>query len=253
MKQKEKELFIKALIYIATIDDELDEAEKAFFVEAGGKLGLTESDINKIYEEMTFGTEELGQILAGIESAEVKNSLLSTLIDICYIDGKYSEIEKAGMAEICNMLDVDSKVLKKIEMEHWSEEGKQVLRKGMDILKYGAHVAGEKSLQGGKFVATGIVSGLGKVSSKLSDAMASAKKLHNENKELRAELKKSTITDAIKQKIILQLNSKIMELTAELKREKERNNQNEEIIKLLQAQLDDLEKTLEIAEDTEIA
>ena len=204
MEQKEKELFIKSLIYIATIDDELNQSEKDFFIGVGEDLGLSNSDVDRVYTEMTSGTEDLREILAGIESDEVKRSLLGTLLDICYIDGKYSEIEKAGMAEICAMLDVDSNVLKRIEIEHWSKEGKQVLKKGMDILKYGAHVASKKSIQGGKFVATEIASGLGKISSKLSDALASAKKLHNENKELRAELKKTTLTEAIKQKIILQ-------------------------------------------------
>ena len=66
-------------------------------------------------------------------------------------------------------------------------------------------------------------------------------------------MKKTTITEAVKQKIILQLNSKISSLKMELKREKERNEQNEEIIKLLQAQLEDLEKTIEAAEAAKTA
>ena len=81
----------------------------------------------------------------------------------------------------------------------------------------------------------------------------SAKKAKEENKQLREQLKKDTLTEAVKQKVILQLHSKITNLMQQLKVERERNQKNEEMIRLLQAQIDDLMLTMEVAENAKTA
>ncbi len=253
MGKNEAKSYIEALIYISSADGEITEAEKEYFVEKGHELGLAAEEIDDICSEIANDCICLGEILEKVESDETKTELIKTLVDLCHADGKYSADEKNGMAEICSMLGLDSKILRKIEIERIAKEGKDVIKKGFSALKSGLSFAGEKSVEGSKAVASGIAAGVGKASSKVSDAVASYKKLREENKQLREELKKTTVTEAVKQNIILQLTDKVTSLTTELKRERERNNRNEEIIKLLQAQLDDLEKTIEVAEEVKTA
>ena len=62
-----------------------------------------------------------------------------------------------------------------------------------------------------------------------------------------------TLTEAVKQKVIVQLHSKISNLMQQLKIERERNQRNEEMIRLLQAQIDDLMLTMEVAENAKTA
>lgn len=249
MDKQEGIICLEALLFISSIDEDFDESEKIFVAEFGKELGFSNEETDAILSNMNEEDRSLEEILAEIENEETKISLLNILIDLCHADGKYSKAEKNGVAEISRMLNVDGKTLKKLEMEYIARGGKQAFWKGVGAVKNGLAFVGGKGVAGGKFVASGI----GKAGSKLADAVKSAKKQREENKKLRAELKKTTITEAVKQKIILQLNSKISSLKMELKREKARNEQNEEIIKLLQAQLEDLEKTIEAAEAAKTA
>lgn len=94
--------------------------------------------------------------------------------------------------------------------------------------------------------------GLGKVNTKISDLIKTSKELKKENLELRKILENNTITESIKQKVIIQLNSKIKFLTEQLKIERERNTKNEELIALLQSQIEDFELTLKTAENANV-
>lgn len=246
-------LFMEALIYIASADDNLDDSEIGFFNKISEEIGLSTEEIDEICREKEQCSIGLEEILSEIESTETKMTLLRMLLELCHVDGKYSAEEKEGMKNICGMLGIEVKELKKLEVEYFANEGKRAIKKGYGTIKTGVVFAGGKSIQGGKFVASKIAKGLGKVNTKLSDAMANAKKLREENKKLREELKGTTINESVKQKIILKLNAKVSALTDELKREKARNDQNEEIIRLLKEQLEDLELTLEVAEATKTA
>lgn len=253
MDREVSKRFLDALIYIATIDEDIDLTEIGFFYEMGEKFGFQHSEMDAIIEDTENKKEELKEILSEIEDEGDKVFLIKLLTDLCHADGKYSASEKAGMIEICEMLGVDSKSLKKIEREYSVNEGKQAFRTGFEAVKKGLSFVGKKGVAGGKIVASGISSGVGKAGTKLSDAMKRAKILREENKKLREELKKTTVSDATKQNIILKLNAKISELTSELKREKEKNKQNEEMIKLLQAQVEDLERTMMVVEAAQTA
>lgn len=253
MEREVGKSFLNALIYIAMVDVNFDSDENDFFYEVGEELGFQNNEIEALIKEAENRKEGLEEILSGIESEDDKTSLLKLLIDLCHVDGKYSASEKAGMIEICGMLGLETKSLKKLEREYLANEGKQAFRKGFGAVKNGLSFVGKKSVAGGKIVASGISSSVGKASTKLSDAMKRAKTLREENKKLREELKKTTVSEATKQNIILRLNAKISELTSELKREKTKNKQNEEMIRLLQAQLEDLERTMVVAEAVQTA
>lgn len=253
MEEREKRAYIETMVFMASMDGKLDECEKEFFKEIGEGLGISADDTEQICIERTTNYKSLDEILSVMESSEAKESLIHSLIELCYVDGEYSVAEKNGMKIICNILNLDESVLKSIEMEWQIKAGKQAVLKGFDAVKNGLLFAGKMGKAGGMAVASGVSHGLGIAGSKLSSALANAKKLREENKQLREELRKTTVSEAVKQNIILQLNSKVTSLMAELKAEKERNDQNEEIIRLLQAQLEDLEATIEVAEAAKTA
>lgn len=83
--------------------------------------------------------------------------------------------------------------------------------------------------------------------------MENVKRTRQENAELREKLKSDTVSEAVKQKVIAMLHSKIRSLNEQLQEEKNRNDQNEEMIKMLQEQLADLESTMETAQKAKIA
>jgi len=253
MEVKEKKAFLETMIFVASMDGNFDESERSFFFGTGVELGLSYEETKSVLSEMETNKKTLDEILSGIESDEAKELLLHSLIELCYADGEYSGAERNGMKIICNILNVDESVLKGIEKD-WQKIGaKNSLRRGFGAVKNGLAFAGRVGKAGTKIVASGISYGLGVAESKLYSAMESAKQLRKENQELRDELQKTTISEAAKQNIILKLNSKVNALMAELKAEKERNDQNEEIIRLLQAQLEDLEATIEVAEAAKTA
>ena len=107
--------------------------------------------------------------------------------------------------------------------------------------------------KGSSSVAHSVSAGVGIVGTKISNSVESAKKLREENKALREKMKKETVSEKVKQRVITQLHSKITALSAQLKAEKERNNRNEEMINLLQAQIDDLMETMTVAENAKTA
>ena len=107
--------------------------------------------------------------------------------------------------------------------------------------------------KGGNAVARSVTLGIGFAGNKLSASIESAKKLREENKALREKLQTNTVSEKVKQKVITQLNSKVSTLSAQLKMERERNRRNEEMIELLQAQIDDLTITLDVAQNAKTA
>ena len=112
---------------------------------------------------------------------------------------------------------------------------------------------GKKAIDGSGVLFRSVADGLNMVGSKIAFSLESAKKAKEENKALREQLKKTTLTEAIKQKVIVQLGAKIANLTEQLQTERKRNQQNEEMIRELQAQIDDLMETMEVAQNAKTA
>ena len=112
---------------------------------------------------------------------------------------------------------------------------------------------GKKAMDGSKTALRSVTDGLNTIGSKISFSLESAKKAKEENKELREQLKKNNLTEAVKQKVIVQLAAKIASLKEQLQNEKKRNQQNEEMIRELQAQIEDLLLTMEVAENAKTA
>lgn len=115
MEHTEKIAYLKALIYIATADDTIDESEREKFSQLGDIYGLNEDEINSIADSVINKTETLEEILGNISTRQTKLLLVYDLLAICYADGCYSLAEKNAMRSIVNMLHIEEEKLTALE------------------------------------------------------------------------------------------------------------------------------------------
>lgn len=261
MEHNETISYLKAVIFIASVDDSLSDKEIKCFNEVGTSYGLTANEIEDSLCCVKSSKESIESILQGLTTTETKLNLLNDLLALCYADGEYSVVEKNGMRDICLLMDIDESELATIEKSAANQAKKEAanaafadkMSKAFEAGKNGSMAIGKMVASGSSTLAHSVASGVGLISSKISLSFESAKKAKEENKKLREELKTNTISEAVKQKVILQLNTKIKSLAAQLKAEKRRNEQNEEMIRLLQAQLEDLCATMDVAQNAKSA
>lgn len=115
MEHTEKIAYLKALIYIATADDTIDESEREKFSQLGHIYGLNEDEINSIADSVINKTETLEEILGNISTRQTKLLLVYDLLAICYADSCYSLAEKNAMRSIVNMLHIEEEKLTALE------------------------------------------------------------------------------------------------------------------------------------------
>ena len=115
MEHTEKIAYLKALIYIATADDTIDESEREKFSQLGHIYGLNEDEINIIADSVINKSETLEEILGNISTRQTKLLLVYDLLAICYADGCYSLAEKNAMRSIVNMLHIEEEKLTALE------------------------------------------------------------------------------------------------------------------------------------------
>ena len=115
MEHTEKIAYLKALIYIATADDTIDESEREKFSQLGHIYGLNEDEINSIADSVINKAETLEEILGTISTRQTKLLLVYDLLAICYADGCYSLAEKNAMRSIVNMLHIEEAKLTALE------------------------------------------------------------------------------------------------------------------------------------------
>lgn len=115
MDQKEKISYVKALVYVATADNKIDDSERKLFMQLGSMYNLSEDEINNIADSIINKKESLEQILADIKERSVKLLLIYDLIAICYADNNYSIAEKNVMKSITNMLGIEDDKLLEID------------------------------------------------------------------------------------------------------------------------------------------
>lgn len=111
----------------------------------------------------------------------------------------------------------------------------------------GALAAGGAGMAGGTLLVQAIAGGVGVLGAGIATNAAEGVKVKKQNQELRDELHQQNIDNATKQKVIQQLNNKVEELKQALADEKKKTDCNEDRIRLLQDQLDDILRTLEVA------
>ena len=131
MEHTEKIAYLKALIYIATADDTIDESEREKFSQLRHIYGLNEDEINSIADSVINKSETLEEILGNISTRQTKLLLVYDLLAICYADGCYSLAEKNAMRSIVNMLHIEEEKL--IALEEVIEES-TVLNKKLETI-----------------------------------------------------------------------------------------------------------------------
>jgi len=249
--------YLRALMYIASVDNTISDDELVCFTKIAMNNGLSESEVCEIKSEIECGNGDLSIILAEISDEKTKKKLLHDLLVICLADDNYSVAEQSGMRDICCVFGVSEKKLAQLEREakmtHSVKKASGSVLGALNAGASGTIALGKKAVDGGGVLLHSVADGLNTVGSKIAFSLESAKKAKEENKALREQLKKVTLTETIKQKVIVQLGAKIASLTEQLHAERKRNEQNEEMIRALQAQIDDLTETMEVAQNAKTA
>jgi uncharacterized tellurite resistance protein B-like protein len=249
--------YLRALMYIAAADETISEDEYVCFSMIAVSAGLPEEVVVEIKKEIETGEADLQVILSDITDDKTKKRLLHDLLVICFADDSYSVAEQNGIRDICTLLSVSDKKLAQIEREakisHSMQKASGTFLSVVNAGAAGTVTLGKKVVDGSGVLLRSVADGLNTVGAKIAFSLESAKKAKEENKALREQLKKTTLTEAIKQKVIVQLGAKIANLTEQLQAERKRNQQNEEMIRELQAQIDDLMETMEVARNARTA
>ena len=249
--------YLKALMYLAYADKNIAEKEEEFFYEFARSNNLDNEAILLVRSEITDNKINFEDVLLSITDVAERKNFVKELLSICIVDGNYSIAERHSIKDICLFLDIPHKELVKLEKE--AKNAYLESKKNISLLD-GAHDrSNEKrnysklAFEGGKSLLHSVSNGLNIAASKINMSIELSKKTKEENKLLREELRKTTLTEAVKQKVILQLNAKIVNLKEQLNEEKKRNKKNEEMIIALQSQIEDLLLTLDAAEEVKTA
>ena len=118
---------------------------------------------------------------------------------------------------------------------------------GLAALGGGALAAGGAGMAGGTLLVQAVAGGVGILGASIATNAADGAKAKKQNEELREELRTQNIDNATKQKLIQQLNSQLEQLKEALAEEAKKTEQDEEKIRILQEQINDIMETLEIA------
>ena len=241
------------LACLATIDGNVDSDEISIIAEL---YGISNDELYEVLTEID--TLDLADLLYQVSDSDEKYELLNNMILLCRADGKYDKEEKMAVRNICNVLDISEEAVTKAEKTIVVDIAKDKVSglikrfESKEEIKSGLKGVFEIS-ESGTSVSHSVANGLGALNTRVSLALASAKKTKQENEQLREQLKSTTLTETVKQNVIVKLNSRISELKSQIEYEKQRNERNEEIIALLQSQIDELSETREMAEKSEIA
>ena len=133
MKQVQKIAYVKALMYIAAADENVDETERQQFTQLGDLYGLTDSEISQIADSVIKKEESLESILGNITDRSTQLLLMYDLMAICYVDNNYSLAEKNNMRTITRIMGIEEAKL--IEMESVMEESVTLHKKINSILE----------------------------------------------------------------------------------------------------------------------
>ncbi len=134
MKDEEKVVFLKAVLSMATVDDDVDLAEMKFFSRLSDLLGLNGMEIANIQADVLKGKETTEDYLEGIKERGTKLQLLYEMVSIASSDDNYDEAEHKKIREAANTLGIETGKLE--EIEKLVSEEMELLKKKERILEY---------------------------------------------------------------------------------------------------------------------
>jgi hypothetical protein len=126
--EKEKESFIKLLIYIAQSDGFLSDDEEKFIKRIACEVG------SKPFEKIeTYSKKEIRQIAESFTSSISKRVVLLEIVNLAYTDNLYLKKEKAAIEFVCDGLGIPTDKLE--EVERWVHDGVVWAEEGLAIIK----------------------------------------------------------------------------------------------------------------------
>lgn len=123
-----KRNFIEGLIRLAKVDGFIDEKEFAFFQQAAYGLGLNDD----IVQEINTLRENDAKIVIKFNSNKEKLFFLIQAVQLCLIDGTYSDVEQKEIRDICKEINISYDSL--TEIEKWAYEGIAWNKRGDELL-----------------------------------------------------------------------------------------------------------------------
>ena len=115
MRNKEKESYIQAMLYVAKIDGIKREEELRVIRELAEKLNVEniEQKIPQLSSEL-FEGKELRDVLSHVHERTNKLALIYQLVVLAYADGTYSTGENDALRRICAILHIEFEKLYEI-------------------------------------------------------------------------------------------------------------------------------------------
>lgn len=111
---EEKVAYVKALLYVASLDEKIDDSEKEAINTIGKLYDIPEEYYSDIWNSINKNSN-IKKILEPIVKRNLKLMLINDLISLCYADGEYSDKEKKGVRNISLLLDVEKSKVDEFE------------------------------------------------------------------------------------------------------------------------------------------
>lgn len=123
-----KHSFIAGLIRLAKVDGIIDEEEFTFFQQAAYGIGLD----SNVVQELSALKDSDAKIEINFKTNKEKLFFLIQAVQLCLIDGNYSDIEKKELRNICTEVGISHGSL--CEIENWAYEGIAWNKRGEELL-----------------------------------------------------------------------------------------------------------------------
>ncbi|MEG0772683.1 DUF533 domain-containing protein [Clostridium sp.] len=124
-----KRNFLMGLVFLAKVDGVVDETERTFFLNAASSLQLSSESVNEI--NSCWNKEVMPEI--NFDNKEEKLFFILQAVQLCSVDGGYTEKERLFIHELAKKLGLKSDSVEKIEA--WVERGIQWQAEGNQLLK----------------------------------------------------------------------------------------------------------------------
>lgn len=120
--------FIAGLIRLAKVDGIIDDKEFTFFQQAAYGIGLDSDFVQKLSTLKDSDTK----IEINFKTDKEKLFFLIQAVQLCLIDGDYSDVEKKEIRNICTEIRISHQAL--CEIESWAYEGIAWNKRGEALL-----------------------------------------------------------------------------------------------------------------------
>lgn len=120
--------FLKGLIRVAKSDSVIDEKEQSFYAQSAYAMGLGQEEILML--EKYKDTKDKIEVL--FDSNKEKMFFLIQVIQLCWVDGEYTDAEKAEIRCLAEEMGISRTALKVVE--DWAYEGIKWNKRGDELL-----------------------------------------------------------------------------------------------------------------------